>query len=93
MRLKKTSVWVKLLLLVVAIYAVVTLVSLHDRVADAKAQAAALEEQVLYAEQEYALVEEELAELGSDESVMKIARARLGMVEAGEIVFLDADAQ
>ncbi len=38
-------------------------------------------------------MEEELEDLGSDQSVMKIARARLGMVEAGEIVFLDADAQ
>ena len=52
-----------------------------------------LEEQVLYAEQEYALAEQELADLGSDRSVMKIARTRLGMVEIGEIVLCDADAQ
>lgn len=93
MRLKKTSIWTKLLILIVVIYAIVTLVDLQDRVTAANAEVAALEEQVLYAEQEYALVEEELAELGSDQSVMKIARSRLGMVEAGEIVFLDADAQ
>lgn len=93
MRLKKTSFWTKLLIVIVVIYAVVTLVDLQDRVSAANAEVAALEEQVLYAEQEYALVEEELAELGSDQSVTKIARTRLGMVEAGEIVFLDADAQ
>ena len=93
MRLKKTSIWTKLLIAIVVIYAVVTLVDLQDRVSAANAEVAALEEQVLYAEQEYALVEEELDELGSDQSVMKIARARLGMVEAGEIVFFDADAQ
>ena len=93
MRLKKTSIWTKLLLVIVVIYAVVTLVDLQDRVTAANAEVAALEEQVLYAEQEYALVEEELEELGSDQSVTKIARSRLGMVEAGEIVFLDADAQ
>ena len=93
MRLKKTSVWTKLLLVIVVVYAIVTLVDLQDRVSAANAEVAALEEQVLYAEQEYALVEEELDELGSDQSVKKIARARLGMVEAGEIVFLDADAQ
>ena len=93
MRLKKTTIWTKLLLVIVVIYAVVTLVDLQDRVSAAKAQVAELEEQVLYAEQEYALVEEELEELGSDKSVTKIARSRLGMVEAGEIVFLDADAQ
>ena len=93
MRFKKTSFWTKLLLLIVVIYAVVTLVDLQDRISSANAEIAALEEQVLYAEQEYALVEEELEELGSDQSVTKIARSRLGMVEAGEIVFLDADAQ
>ena len=93
MRLKKTSVWTKLLLVIVVVYAIVTLVDLQDRVSAANAEVAALEEQVLYAEQEYALVEEELTELGSDQSVTKIARSRLGMVEAGEIVFLDADAQ
>ncbi len=93
MRLKKTSFWTKLLLVIVAVYAVITLVNLQDRVSSAKAEVASLEEQVLYAEQENALMEQELEDLGSDQSVMKIARARLGMVEAGEIVFLDADAQ
>ena len=93
MRLKKTSFIIKLLLLIVAIYAVTTMVYLQDRLSDADAQVAALEEQVIYAEQERALVAQELAELGSDQSIIKIARARLGMVESGEIVFYDADAQ
>ena len=93
MRLKKTSFWTTLLLVIVAVYAVITLVNLQDRVSSAKAEVDSLEEQVLYAEQENALMEQELEDLGSDQSVMKIARARLGMVEAGEIVFLDADAQ
>ncbi len=93
MRLKKTSVWTKLLILVLVVYAVVSLVRLQDRVTNAKAEVAQLEEQVLYAEQEKALMEESLRDLGSDKSIMQIARARLGMVESGEIVFLDADAQ
>ena len=93
MRLKKTSIWTKLLILIIVVYAVVTLVDLQDRVSAANAEVAALEEQVLYAEQENALVEQELADLGSDSIIMKIARTRLGMVEAGEIVFYDADVQ
>ena len=93
MRLKKTSLLTKFLLLVVAIYAITTLVNLQDRVSAANAEVAVLEQQVLYAEQEKTLMEESLRELGSDKSVMKIARARLGMVEAGEIVFYDADVQ
>ena len=93
MRLKKTSIGMKLLLLIVAIYAIATLVDLQDRVSAANVEVAALEEQVLYAEQENALVQQELAELGTDKSIMKIARTRLGMVESGEIVFYDADVQ
>ena len=83
----------KLLLLAAVVYALVTLVRLQDRVAAANARVETLEEQVLYAEQECALVEQELSELGTDKSVVKIARARLGMVEAGEIVLYDADVQ
>ena len=93
MRLKKTSLLTKLLLLVVAIYAVTTLVNHQDRVSAANAEVAALEQQVLYAEQVKTLMEESLRELGTDKSIMKIARARLGMVESGEIVFYDADVQ
>ncbi|MBR6413130.1 MAG: septum formation initiator family protein [Oscillospiraceae bacterium] len=93
MRFRKTSFWTKLLILAVAAYAIVTLVSLQDRVSAANERVRVLEEQVLYAEQEYALAEQELADLGSDRSVMKIARTRLGMVEIGEIVLCDADAQ
>ena len=92
MRLKKTSFWVKLLLIVI-VYAVVTLVNLQDRVTAAQAEVAELEQQVLYAEQENALAAQELEDLGSEQSIRKIARTRLGMVEAGEIVFYDADAQ
>ncbi|MBR3076760.1 MAG: septum formation initiator family protein [Oscillospiraceae bacterium] len=93
MRFKKTSFWTKLLLLIVVIYAVVTLVDLQDRISSANAEIAALEEQVLYAEQENALVEQELADFGSDRSITKLARSRLGMVEVGEIVFYDSDDQ
>lgn len=93
MRFKKTSLLTKLIILVVAVYALVTLVRLQDKITDANREVRQLEEQVLYAEQEYALVEQDLEELGSDKSVKKIARARLGMVEAGEIIFHDADMQ
>ncbi|MBQ1410721.1 MAG: septum formation initiator family protein [Oscillospiraceae bacterium] len=93
MRLKRTSLTTKLLLLVVAVYALVTLVRLQDRVRTANAEVAALEQQVIYAQQEQLLMEVALRELGTDESIKTIARTRLGMVESGEIVFYDADVQ
>ncbi len=92
-RIKKTSLLTKLIILIVAIYALVTLVRLQDKITDINREVDQLREQVVYAEQECALVEQDLEELGSDKSVKKIARARLGMVEAGEIIFHDADMQ
>lgn len=91
MRLKKTSLLTKLLLLAVVVYALITLVSLQDRIQAAKEDVSALEEQVVYAEQENVQVRQDLDDLGSDRSVKAIARSRLGMVEVGEIVFYDAD--
>ena len=91
MRFRKTSFLTKLLLLIVAVYAIITLVNLQDRVDAATKHINDLNEQVLFAEQEHALVEQELSELGTDKGTMKIARSRLGMVEVGEIVFCDAD--
>ena len=93
MRLKKSSLGIKILLLVISIPAVISLVNLQDDVKEANAEVAALEQRVLYAEQEQALMEQSLRELGTDKSIMKIARTRLGMVESGEIVFYDADVQ
>ena len=91
MRFKKTSFLTKLLLLIVAVYAVYTLVRLQDRIQIARQTVSDLEAQVVYAEQDNAQLEQDLKDIDSDRSVKSIARNRLGMVEAGEIVFRDAD--
>lgn len=91
MRFKKTSFLTKLLLLIVAVYAVYTLVRLQDRIQVARQTVSDLEAQVVYAEQDNAQLKQDLNDIDSDRSVRSIARNRLGMVEAGEIVFRDAD--
>lgn len=91
MRFKKTSFLTKLLLLIVAVYAVYTLVRLQDRIQIARQTVSDLEAQVVYAKQDNAQLEQDLKDIDSDRSVKSIARNRLGMVEAGEIVFRDAD--
>ena len=88
MRFKKTSFLTKLLLLIVAVYAVYTLVRLQDRIQIARQTVSDLEAQVVYAEQDNAQLEQDLKDIDSDRSVKSIARNRLGMVE---IVFRDAD--
>lgn len=91
MRFKKTSFLTKLLLLIVAGYAVFTLVRLQDRIQIARQTVSDLEAQVVYAEQDNAQLKQDINDIDSDRSVKSIARNRLGMVEAGEIVFRDAD--
>jgi cell division protein FtsB len=91
MRFKKTSLLAKLLILAVAIFAIIQLVSNTDKLIVKRKEADALQESLLYEEQEKAQLMQDIEDYGSDESVKAIARSRLHMVEAGEIVFRDAD--
>ncbi|MDD7772015.1 MAG: septum formation initiator family protein [Faecousia sp.] len=91
MKFKKTRLLTKLLLLAVAVYAVVTLVSLRTQILQKQKQAAALEQQVAAAQQEQLELQEDIDKIGTKEGVIKVARERLGMVEDGEIVFYDSD--
>ena len=77
MRLRKSSLITKLLILAVMIYAIVTVVTLQPQISDSRQQAAALEQ--------------DIANVGTDEAVMKIARERLNLVEDGEMIFIDSD--
>lgn len=91
MRLKKTSLLTKLLILAICAFALVSLVSLRGEIQEKRAQAEELRKQVMYAEQEQRELEEDMSKLGSDESIIKIASERLGMVFPGDIRFYDSD--
>lgn len=90
MRLRKSSLITKLIILAVMIYAVVTVVTLQPQINALKTERDALEAQVAAAEQENLELQEDIDSLGSDEAVMDIARERLNLVEDGEIVFIDS---
>lgn len=91
MQFKKTPLLAKLLILGLCIFALVTLVSLQKPTRTQRELGDELEQQVMYLQQEQKELQEDLAALGSDESIIKIARERLGMVGDGEIVFYDSD--
>ena len=74
MKFVRSSLLVKLVILIVVVYAVVTLVSLRSQIAD---------------KQKNGKLEEAIANADSDEGVTAIAREKLGMVSNGEIVFKD----
>lgn len=90
MKFKKTSLWTKLLILALIVYAAVTLVSLQPQIDAAQHQAELLAESKSDLEQENQELRDDIASLGTDEGVEKVARSQLGMRYSGEIDFQDA---
>ncbi len=89
MRFKKSSLLTKILILVMVVYAAVTLVSLQNQVTVREAEAARLETAIDAAKQENLRLEQAIANLDTDEGVEAVARQKLGLVTKGEIVFYD----
>jgi cell division protein FtsL len=89
MKFVRSSLLVKLVVLILVVYAVVTLVSLRSQITAKETQAAALTTSIAAAEQENGRLQESIDELDTDAGVEKVARDKLGMVSNGEIVFHD----
>ena len=89
MRLCKSSLITKLVILAVMIYAIVTIVSLQPKINALQEEKAALENEVAEIQQDNLELEEDIAALGTDESTREIARERLNMVADGEIIYID----
>ena len=79
MKFVRSSLLVKLVILIVVVYAVVTLVSLRNQIADKNAEAAALTSSITAVEQKNGKLEEAIATADSDEGIEAIARDKLGM--------------
>lgn len=89
MRFKRSSLVTKVLILVLVVYATVTLVSLQSQVIEKETQAAALQDDITAAQQENLRLEQAINALGTDEGVEAVARQKLGLVAPGEILFYD----
>jgi len=89
MRFKHSSLLTKLLVLVLVVYATVTLVSLQSQVTEKKAEVESLESSIDAAKQENLRLEQAIDALDTDEGVEAVARQKLGWVSKGEIVFND----
>lgn len=90
MRLRKSSRISKLILLAVVIYAIVTLVALQPKIDALREESARLAEEVSALEQSNLELENDIAALGTDASVLEIAKDRLNLVADGEIVYIDS---
>ena len=89
MKLKRASVFTKIVILALIVYATVMLVNTHARVAAAEADRAALQLRVERMLQENAELEYDIDHAGDPDIIAEIARSKLGLVKPGERIFYD----
>jgi cell division protein DivIC len=88
-KLRRASIFTKIVIVALLLYAGVTLVQLNQRIGQAKTEQAALQQEV----DDYVRENAELSykiEHSEDEDIIEdIARNELGLVEPGEKIFID----
>ena len=89
MKLVKSSLLVKLVILMLVVYATVTLVSLRKQITEKNEQEAILNSSIAATQQENNRIQDSIDALGTDAGVEAVARDKLGMVDEGDIVFYD----
>lgn len=89
MKFTKSSLWIKLVVLVLVVYATVTLVSLQSQISAKRDEVDALEKSIAAAQQEHQRLQDAIDNMDTDEGVEEIARNKLGLVSPGEIIFQD----
>ena len=89
MKLVKSSLLVKLVILILVVYATVTLGALRKQITEKNEQEAILNSSIAATQQENNRIPDSIDALGTDAGVEAVARDKLGMVDEGDIVFYD----
>lgn len=91
MRLRRSSLTTMLVLLVLLVFSITTVLILQPKIRQAESEAEALSRQndALIAENE--AIKEDIRNLGSDDSVIEIARERLDYCFDDEVIYTDTD--
>ena len=84
---RRVSIFTKLVVLGLVIYASVTLVGLHSQIVDAQAARDELETTVVELERQNAIYEREIENSADLEMIERIARSRFNLVMPGERTF------
>ena len=91
MKFVKSSLLVKLVILILVVYATVTLVRLRSQIneKEADAEVKGLTSSIASTQQENDRLQSSIDALDTPEGLEQVARDQLGMVSEGEIVFED----
>lgn len=89
MKLVKSPILLKIIVLIIVVYATVSLVNLRAQTAAKNAEAEQTAAQIKQTKQENARLEDATKALDTDEGKEAVAREKLGMVSDNEIIFQD----
>ncbi|MGO5115636.1 FtsB family cell division protein [Candidatus Avoscillospira sp. LCP25S3_F1] len=90
MKLKKTPLMAKLLIVVILAALTWKYADLRTDVAAKTSEVAALNQELSTARQENQRLQDNIANMGTDEGVEEIARTKLGLAFPGEITYRDS---
>lgn len=89
MKLKRASIFTKVVIVALVLYAVVSIVTVRSEVAETKARRDELAAEVTELERENSELSYDISHGADDEAIEDIARDKLGLVKPGEKVFYD----
>lgn len=89
MKVKRAGVGTKILIMILLVAAVTGVLSVRSRLAGAQAQVADLQAQVQAQEEANGTLADAIAHADDLEYITNIARVKLGLLEPGEIRFVD----
>ncbi len=89
MKLKRSSIIMKIVILALIVYATISLVTTRGRIAEAEADRVLLQAKVDAALQQNAELQFDLDHAEDPETIAEIARTKLGLVKPGEKIFYD----
>lgn len=87
--MKRTSTLVGLVLTTLAVYAILSLISVRGSLKDAVEQTASLQAEIAAVQEENSALEEEIQDAESEEGTAELARQRLKLIKPNEIIFED----
>ena len=89
--MRKNRLVVTLVVLALAVYAVATIAVLQPRINQLRAQSDELTQKIADLEERNGTLRSDIAALGTDSAVEKLARERLMMIGDGETVYIDSN--
>jgi cell division protein FtsB len=89
MKLKRSGILSKLVVLILLVFTAVTLLNIRSRLQAAEIQLSQYQEAVDQQRETNAALADDIANSGDPDTVLAVAKDKMGLVEEGEVIFYD----